>query len=232
MIALPFEAAAAGNDTPLSELFALMLPAYGQTWAMVGLVMLLVILLGGALGVALYNTDRHGLFPRPRTHAVLSWVANMGRSLPFLVLMAAIIPFTKWVTGTTIGIGAAVVPMSIAGIPFFARLVQNALNDLPRQNLAVGLVTGGSPAQIIGTTQLREALPALASAITLNTISMLEYSAIAGTIGAGGIGYLAVTYGYQRFDMHVMLATIIVLILTVQLVQFAGDAISRALARP
>ncbi|MDV2979171.1 UNVERIFIED_CONTAM: methionine ABC transporter permease [Actinomycetes bacterium ARC8] len=229
---IPFESAAVGTDTPWQQLPALMLPAYGQTWAMVGIVMALVISLGGLMGIALYNTDRQGLFPRARLHAVLSWIANMGRSLPFLVLMAAIIPFTKWVTGTTIGIAAAAVPMTIAGIPFFARLVQNALNDLPRHNLAVGLVTGGSAAQIIGTTQIREALPALASAITLNTISMIEYSAIAGTIGAGGIGYLAVTYGYQRFDMNVMLATIVVLILTVQIVQFLGDRIARALTRP
>ncbi|WP_345472460.1 methionine ABC transporter permease [Glutamicibacter ectropisis] len=229
---LPFESAAVGTDTPWNELLALLLPAYGQTWAMVGIVMALVISIGGLMGIALYNTDRHGLFPRPKVHGVLSWIANMGRSLPFLVLMAAIIPFTKWITGTTIGIAAAAVPMTIAGIPFFARLVQNALNDLPKENLAVGLVTGGSATQIIGATQIREALPALASAITLNTISMIEYSAIAGTIGAGGIGYLAVTYGYQRFDMNVMLATIVALILTVQIVQFLGDRIAHALARP
>jgi D-methionine transport system permease protein len=228
---IPTESAAVGTDTPWGELAALLLPAYGQTWAMVGIVMVVVITLGGATGVALFNSDRNGLFPQEKTHAVLSWSVNMGRSLPFLVLMAAIIPFTKWITGTTIGIGAAVVPMAIAGIPFFARLVQNSLNDLPKENLSVGLVTGGSPAQIIGSTQIREALPALASAITLNTISMIEYSAIAGTIGAGGIGYLAVTYGYQRFDMNVMLATILVLIVTVQIVQFFGDRIARALAR-
>ncbi|MGX1750706.1 methionine ABC transporter permease [Glutamicibacter protophormiae] len=226
------ESAAVGTDTPWGELLDLLLPAYGQTWAMVGIVMALVVLFGGLTGLALYNTDRHGLFPRARVHAVLSWVANTGRSLPFLVLMAAIIPFTKWVTGTTIGIAAAVVPMTLAGIPFFARLVQNALNDLPKENLAVGLVTGGTPVQIITATQIREALPALASAVTLNTISMIEYSAIAGTIGAGGIGYLAVTYGYQRFDMNVMIATILVLIVTVQIVQLLGDRLARALARP
>lgn len=220
------------TDTPLSELPALLLPAYGETWAMVGIVMVLVVAIGGATGVLLYNTSPRGLFPQERTHGVLSWIVNMGRSLPFLVLMAAIIPLTRWITGTTLGIAAAVVPMTIAGIPFFARLVQNALNDLPRENMAVGLVTGSSPGQIIRQTQLREALPGLASAITLNTISMIEYSAIAGTIGAGGIGYLAVTYGYQRFDMNVMLATIVVLILTVQIVQFLGDRIARALARP
>jgi D-methionine transport system permease protein len=220
------------TDTPLSELPGLLLPAYGETWAMVGIVMVLVVIVGGVMGVLLYNTSPRGLFPQERTFGVLSWVTNMGRSLPFLVLMAAIIPLTKWITGTTLGIAAAVVPMTIAGIPFFARLVQNTLNDLPRENMAVGLVTGSSPGQIIRQTQLREALPGLASAITLNTISMIEYSAIAGTIGAGGIGFLAVTYGYQRFDMNVMLATIIMLIITVQLVQYVGDRIARSLTRP
>lgn len=231
-MSLPTESVTVGTDTPWSELGSLMLPAYAETWAMVGIVMVLVIIFGGIMGLALFNTDRRGLFPHTQSHATLSWIVNMGRSLPFLVLMAAIIPFTKWITGTTIGIWAAVVPMTIAGIPFFARLVQNALNDLPKENLAVGLVTGGSPLQIIGSTQVREALPALASAITLNTISMVEYSAITGTIGAGGIGYLAVTYGYQRFDMNVMIATILALIVTVQIVQFLGDRIARALARP
>ncbi|MGM7669721.1 methionine ABC transporter permease [Microbacterium sp. A93] len=220
------------SDTPLSELPALLLPAYGETWAMVGIVMVLVVAIGGATGVLLYNTSPRGLFPQERAYGVLSWAVNMGRSLPFLVLMAAIIPLTRWITGTTLGIAAAVVPMTIAGIPFFARLVQNTLNDLPRENMAVGLVTGSSPVQIIRQTQLREALPGLASAITLNTISMIEYSAIAGTIGAGGIGFLAVTYGYQRFDMTVMLGTIVLLIITVQLVQFVGDRIARSLTRP
>ncbi|GAA1659920.1 ABC transporter permease [Citricoccus zhacaiensis] len=220
------------SDTPLSELPALLLPAYGETWAMVGIVMVLVVVIGGATGVLLYNTSPRGLFPQKRAYGVLSWAVNMGRSLPFLVLMAAIIPLTRWITGTTLGIAAAVVPMTIAGIPFFARLVQNTLNDLPQENMAVGLVTGSSPAQIIRQTQLREALPGLASAVTLNTISMIEYSAIAGTIGAGGIGFLAVTYGYQRFDMTVMLGTIILLIITVQLVQFVGDRIARSLTRP
>ncbi len=156
----------------------------------------------------------------------------MGRSLPFLVLMAAVIPFTRLVTGTTIGIPAAAVPMVLAGIPFFARLVENALRDLPEDVTAVGLVSGGSTLQIIVGAQLFEALPGLVSAITLNVISMIEYSAIAGTIGAGGIGYLAVVYGYQRFDHHIMIATIVALVFTIQLVQLTGERIATRLQRP
>lgn len=219
-------------DTPWIDLPSLMLPAYIETWIMVAIVMVLVVLIGGLTGVLLFNSSPRGLFPHRRINGTLSWIVNIGRSLPFLVLMAAIIPFTHLVTGTTIGIPAAVVPMVIAGIPFFARLVETALRELPEEATAVGLVSGGSTAQIIGSVQISEALPALIAAVTLNVISMIEYSAIAGTIGAGGIGYLAVTYGYQRFDQHVMLATIVMLIATIQLVQFGGDRLATATRRP
>ncbi|WP_375542417.1 methionine ABC transporter permease [Serratia nematodiphila] len=217
------------QDTPWREIHRLILPAYGETWLMVGIVMLFVVAIGGAVGVVLFNTSSRGLFPRPALNRALSWLVNMGRSLPFLVLMAAIIPFTFWLTGTTIGIPAAVIPMIVAGIPFFGRLVENALRELPPEVTAVGLVSGGSIWQIVTRAQLSEALPAIVAAITLNVISMIEYSAIAGTIGAGGIGYLAVVYGYQRFDNHIMIATIVVLIATIQLIQFIGDRLVAAL---
>nr|WP_261440880.1 methionine ABC transporter permease [Serratia marcescens] len=217
------------QDTPWREIHRLMLPAYGETWLMVGIVMLFVVAIGGAVGVVLFNTSSRGLFPRPALNRALSWLVNMGRSLPFLVLMAAIIPFTFWLTGTTIGIPAAVIPMIVAGIPFFGRLVENALRELLPEVTAVGLVSGGSIWQIVTRAQLSEALPAIVAAITLNVISMIEYSAIAGTIGAGGIGYLAVVYGYQRFDNHIMIATIVVLIATIQLIQFIGDRLVAAL---
>jgi ABC-type methionine transport system permease subunit len=218
-------------DTPWAEVHTLLLPAYGETIAMVGIVMILVVLIGGATGVTLFNTSEFGLFPRKRFNLTLGWLANMGRSLPFLVLMAAIIPFTKYITGTTIGIKAAIVPMVIAGAPFFARLVENALRDLPREVSAVGLVSCGSTLQIIFRAQLSEALPSIIAGVTLNTISMIEYSAIAGTIGAGGIGYLAVVYGYQRFDHNIMISTIVILIATIQLVQWIGDRLARAATR-
>ncbi|OUY06615.1 methionine ABC transporter permease [Acinetobacter populi] len=220
------------QNTPWSEVPEMLLPAYLETWIMVGIVMTLVIIIGGFVGVLLFNSSKKGLFPHRSLHDVLSILVNIGRSLPFLVLMAAIIPFTKWLTGTTIGIPAAVVPMTIAGIPFFARLVENALRELPEEVTAVGRVSGGSNLQIIQSVQLSEALPSLISAATLNTITMIEYSAIAGTIGAGGIGYLAVVYGYQRFDHHIMIATIITLIITIQLVQLVGQKLSQWATRP
>lgn len=220
------------QNTPWPDVPEMLLPAYIETWAMVGIVMFFVLLIGGIVGVLLFNTSEKGLFPNKPVQHGLNTLVNIGRSLPFLVLMAAIIPFTKWLAGTTIGIAAAVVPMTIAGIPFFARLVENAIRELPEEVTAVGRVSGGSNLQIIQSIQLTEALPSLVSAATLNTIAMIEYSAIAGTIGAGGIGYLAVVYGYQRFDHHIMIATIISLIITIQFVQFIGNKLSLWVSRP
>ncbi|TCB72941.1 methionine ABC transporter permease [Acinetobacter sp. ANC 4177] len=217
------------QNTPWTEIPEMLLPAYLETWTMVSIVMTLVIIIGGITGIALFNSSDRGLFENRKLYGALSAIVNIGRSLPFLVLMAAIIPLTKWLTGTTIGIAAAVVPMTIAGIPFFARLVENALNELPAEITSVGRVSGGSSLQIIHQVQLKESLPSLISAATLNLIAMIEYSAIAGTIGAGGIGYLAVLYGYQRFDHHIMVATIVTLIVTIQAVQFIGNRISASL---
>lgn len=216
------------SDTPIPELPALLLPALGETLAMVGIVMAIVVAIGTPIAVALHNMAPGGLFEHRGVYGVLSWVVNIGRSLPFLVLMAAIVPFTRFVTGTNIGIAAAIVPMSLAGIPFFARLVENCLRDVPRSVTHAARASGGSPLQIIRTAQLGEAVPAILGGLTINTIAMIEYSAIAGTIGAGGIGYVAVTYGYQRFDQTVMLATVLLLILMVTIVQLVGDALVRA----
>ncbi len=136
---------------------------------------------------------------------------------------------TRFLVGTTIGIPAAIVPMTTAGVPFFARLVQNALREVRSDVTDMGQVSGGSTLQVIRTVQLSEALPALAGALTVNTIAMIDYSAIAGSIGAGGVGNLAITYGYNRFDDNIMIATAVSLIVTIQIVQFVGDRVVAAL---
>ena len=218
-------------NTPWADVPGLLLPAYGQTWVMVGVTMALVVLIGTPVGIVLHNTSELGLFPDPRVFRVLNTIVNIGRSLPFLILMAAIIPVTRFIVGTTIGIPAAIVPMTVAGVPFFARLVQNALRDVRPDVTDMGQASGGSAVQVIRSVQLSEALPALAGALTVNTIAMIEYSAIAGSIGAGGIGNLAITYGYNRFDDNIMIATVIALIVTIQVVQFVGDRAVAALTR-
>ena len=204
-------------------------PAAWETARMVGLVMTIVVLLGGPLGLLIFNTSPHGLTPHRIVNASISWIANLGRSLPFLVLMAAVIPVTKLVFGTTIGFRAAIIPMSIAGVAFFARLTENAVREVPRELLDVGLASGATKTQIVTGIQLREALPGLAAGLTLNVIAMIEYSAIAGAIGSGGLGYLAVNYGYRRFDNNIMLACIVLLIALVQVIQFGGDRVVRRL---
>lgn len=224
---------AVGEDfnTPWDKVPDLLLPAYGETWLMVGITMALVLLIGTPLGITLHNTSVLGLYPNRRVFTALNTVVNVGRSLPFLILMAAIIPVTRFLVGTTIGIQAAIVPMTVAGVPFFARLVQNALREVRSDVTDMGLVSGGTHLQVIRSVQLSEALPALGGALTVNTIAMIEYSAIAGSIGAGGIGNLAITYGYNRFDDNIMIATVIALIVTIQIVQFLGDRLVKALTR-
>ncbi|MEV4422486.1 ABC transporter permease subunit, partial [Patulibacter sp. NPDC049589] len=177
-----------------------------------------------------HNTGPDGLAPNPPVHRALGAVLNLGRSLPFLVLMAAIIPFTRLVAGTTIGVWAAVVPMSVAGVPFFARLAENALRDVPAEATRVGRACGGTVLQVVRTAQVGEAVPGLIGAVTISTIAMIEYSAIAGSIGAGGVGYVAVAYGYQRFDGHAMVGAVVLLVLTVAVVQLVGDLLARRAA--
>lgn len=214
---------------PLDQIAGLIVPALGDTAIMVGVTMAIVVVVGVPLGALVHNSGPGGLYEHRAVHAAVGWVVSLGRSLPFLILMAAIIPFTQFVTGTNIGIPAAIVPMSLAGIAFFSRIVENSLRAVPPEYARVARASGASRLQIVRTAQLAEAIPALVGGLTINTIAMIEYSAIAGTIGAGGIGYVAVTYGYQRFDTRVMLATIIVLVALVVVVQLAGDRIARRL---
>jgi ABC-type methionine transport system permease subunit len=215
--------------TPWSGVPSMLLPAFGQTAEMVGIVMVIVVGLGGPLGLLIFNTSPRGLSPQPRLNDVVSWIANLGRSLPFLVLMATIIPFTQLVVGTTIGIKAAIIPMCLAGIPFFARLMENAIREVPAEMLDVGVASAASRWQIIRSIQLTEALPGIVAGLTLNVIAMIEYSAIAGAIGAGGLGYLAVNDGYEQFDSTIMISCIALLILIVQVIQFSGDRAVRSL---
>ncbi|GAA3679170.1 ABC transporter permease [Nocardioides ginsengisoli] len=216
--------------TPWSGVVDLLVPALWETVRLVAVVMAVVVVLGGPLGLLIFNSSSHGLTPHRAVHFSISWIANLGRSLPFLVLMAALVPVTFAVFGTTIGFRAAIIPMAVAGVAFFARITENAVREVPRELMDVGLASGSSLRQIVFGIQVREAVPGLVAGFTLNLIAMIEYSAIAGAIGSGGIGYVAVNYGYQRFDQHVMLACIGVLIAIVQVIQFAGDRAVRALS--
>lgn len=185
--------------------------------------------LGTPLGVLLTVTAPGHLWPRRLLNQGLAAVVNAGRSLPFIILMVAIIPFTRLIVGTSIGTAATIVPLAAAAIPFVARLVETALAEVDRGVIEAALACGASPWQVIWRVLFPEALPALVSGATIAAVSLVGYSAMAGVIGGGGLGDLAIRYGYQRSQGSVMVATILVLLVLVQGLQAAGDILVRRL---
>ncbi|MFC4426451.1 methionine ABC transporter permease [Deinococcus navajonensis] len=199
-----------------------------ETLLMVVPAALVAQLLGIALGVLLTLTRPGGLKPQAVLNRVLDAVVNVGRSLPFIILLVLLIPLTRLLTGTSIGSTAAIVPLTIAAIPFVARLVDGALRDVPHGVTEAARAMGATTPQVIGKVLLPEARPALIHSFTVMVVSLIGYSAMAGAIGGGGLGDLAIRYGYQRFETGVMVATVVVLLLLVQGVQWAGDAAARS----
>ncbi|WP_027481300.1 methionine ABC transporter permease [Deinococcus pimensis] len=184
-------------------------------------------LLGTLLGVVLVITRPGHLKPSAALNRALGVIVNVGRSLPFIILLVLLIPFTRLITGTSIGSTAAIVPLTVAAIPFTARLVESALLDVPTGVVEAVRVMGARTWQIVVKVLLPEARPALILGFTVMTISLVGYSAMAGAIGGGGLGDIAIRYGYQRFETTVMIATVVILVALVQLVQFLGDRIAR-----
>jgi D-methionine transport system permease protein len=198
-----------------------LLLATGETLYMVLLSTLFATLLGLPLGTLLYTSA--SIKPMPRLHRVLAGLINITRSIPFIILLVALIPFTRLLVGTSIGVNAAIVPLTVGAIPFFARIVDSMYKNLVPGLIETGQAMGASTLQIIHHILLPEAKPALIHAITLTAITLVNYSAMAGVVGAGGLGTLAINYGYQRFDVGVMLSTVVILIMLVQLMQWTGD---------
>lgn len=219
------------RGTPINELPELMLPALGQTAALVFLVLAVALVVGTPLAFLVYNLSPFGLFPRPRLYAPISTVINIARSLPFLVLMAAVIPFTRLVMGTSLGIAGAVIPLSLGAIPLYARLVEATLRNLGPEVVDVARAFGATTTQAMLKVQLRESVPGIVSNLTIAVVGIVDYTAVAGAIGAGGIGFLALSYGYNRFDTTVMIATVVFLVLFTQMVQHGGDLLARKLTR-
>lgn len=187
----------------------------------------LTVLVGLPLGLALVATAPKGLTPNAAVNQVVSVVVNIGRSVPFIILMISIIPFTRLLVGTTLGWRAAVVPLTVAAIPFFARLVETAVYSVPQGRVEAAQMMGASRLQILGGVLVREALSPLIQATTVLMITLLSYTAMAGAIGAGGLGQLAINYGYNRFQGDVMLVTVIVIVVMVQAIQMVGDRLAR-----
>lgn len=201
--------------------------ATGETLAMTGLSALITVIFGLPLGLFLYVTSRTGLRPSPTVNAVVGFIVNVGRSLPFVILLISIIPFTRWVIGTTVGWQAAVVPLSVAAIPFFARLVEASVREVPSGKIDAARVMGSTTGQIVRTVLFRESLPSLVAQTTVTVITLISYSAMAGIVGGGGLGALAINYGYNRYQADVMIITVVIIFVIVQLVQLIGDAIAR-----
>jgi D-methionine transport system permease protein len=200
-----------------------------ETVEMVAVSAVITVLLGLPLGVLLHATSPGGLTPQRAVSSVVGFVVNVGRSLPFVILMIAVLPFTRWVVGTTLGWQAAVVPLTLGAVPFFARLVESALREVSPGKVEAARVMGSTRRKILSAVLVREALPALVSATTVTVIALISFSAMAGVIGAGGLGALAISYGYQRFDTAVMVACVVVIVVVVQVVQVVGDALAHRL---
>ncbi|WP_312689141.1 methionine ABC transporter permease [Kosakonia sp.] len=212
------------------DLWPLLVNGTLETLYMVGLAALFTVLIGLPVGVLLFISRRNGLAPMPTLNAVLGAMINVGRSLPFIVLLIALIPFTRLLIGTTLGSTAAVVPVTIGAFPFFARLTESALDEVDYGRIEAILSMGGTLWHVIGKALLPEALPTLLSAITLTVVMLIGFTSMAGVIGGGGLGDLAIRYGYQRFNDQVMLGTVLILVVMVQTVQMAGERLVRRLA--
>ena len=190
------------------------------------------LIMGLPLGVLLHVTDKEdqgGIIPKPVLNEILSRIVNILRSFPFLILMIILMPVARFILGTTIGTRASVVSLSIAAAPFVARVIETSLKEVDPGVIQAAKAMGSTNWQIIVKVMLPEALPSLVSGVTLTIINLIGYSAMAGTIGGGGLGDLAIRYGYQRFRSDVMLAAVIVIIVLVELVQFVGNRISSRL---
>lgn len=212
------------------EMIGLLNSAFWQTIIMVVIAAVFAVIVGLPLGVILFMTAKNKLCAHPTMHRVLGALVNAMRSIPFIILMVVMIPLTRLIVGTSIGTSAAIVPLSLSAIPFFARLTETAIQEIPGSLIEASLAMGASTFQIIWHVLIPESLPSLVRGITLTVVTLVGYSAMAGAIGGGGLGDLAIRYGYQRFDMNIMVITVIVLIVLVQLIQYLGDRIARQLA--
>jgi D-methionine transport system permease protein len=213
------------------RIFAALYSALLDTLYMVGVSSLLAFAFGVPLGVVMLVSGKGHILENRTVNRILGTIVNAARSTPFIILMVLLIPVTRLLAGTTIGSSAAVVPLAIAATPFVGRVVEGALREVDPGVIEAAQAMGATPRQIIMKVLLPEALPALVSALTLSVINLIGYSAMAGAIGGGGLGDLAIRYGYQRFRIDVMIVTVVVLIALVNICQSAGDAIARRIRR-
>lgn len=212
-----------------ADMIPLLSKALGETVYMVAVSMVIASVIGVPLGVLLHTTGKGQILAAPAFNRVLGSIVNAIRSVPFIILMVAIIPLTRAIVGSAIGTTAAMVPLVIASIPFIGRQVETSLKEVPYGLVEAAQSMGATPFQIIWKVLLPESLASITAQLTTVIISLVGESAMAGAIGGGGLGDLAIRYGYQRFRPEVMIATVVILIVLVQLVQFIGNTLARKL---
>ena len=212
-----------------AETLPLLSKALGETIYMVALSMVISTAIGVPLGVLLHITSKGEILDAPMVNRTVGAVVNAVRSIPFIILMVAIIPLTRLIVGSAIGTTAAMVPLVIASVPFIGRQVETSLREVPHGLIEAALAMGATPMQIITRVLLPESMPGIVSQLTTVIIALVGESAMAGAIGGGGLGDLAIRYGYQRFRPEIMIATVVILIVLVQLVQFAGNTLAARL---
>ena len=205
----------------------LLLTGLIDTLIMVGVSAILAFLLGLPIALVLVNSSEQGIAPSFLTNLSLGWSVNIVRAIPFLILMVAIIPATRMIVGTSYGVWAAVVPLTLAATPFFARIAEVSLREVDPGLIEAAQAIGCNRTQIIRYVLLPEALPGIIAGFTVTIVTMINSSAIAGAIGAGGLGDIAYRYGYQRFDVQMMVSVIVVLVGLVMLVQATGDSLAQ-----
>jgi D-methionine transport system permease protein len=209
------------------EMLDLLVKSLWETTYMVAISVTLAGLFGIPLGIILVTTDKGHILQNLPLNRILGAIVNAARSTPFIILMVAIIPLTRMIVGTSIGTEAAIVPLTIAATPFVARLIESALKEVHYGVIEAAQAMGASPWQIIIKVLLPEAMPGIIMGLTITIVSLIGYSAMAGAVGGGGLGDLAIRYGYQRFRVDVMIVTVVILIIQVQLVQSLGDYLAR-----
>lgn len=213
----------------LEQLKKIVFPAFNDTLYMVTLSSLFSVIIGIFIGIILYVTDKDNILQNKFINSVLGIIINIGRSVPFVILMIAVFPLSKFIVGTTLGSKASVVPLTVAAIPFVARMTEAALKEIDKGVIEASISMGASEWQIIYKVLIPESISSIISTITTTVISIIGYSAMAGTIGGGGLGSIAITYGYQRYRTDILIISVIIMVILVQIVQTIGNILSKKL---
>ncbi|EHJ01842.1 ABC-type transporter, integral membrane subunit [Clostridium sp. DL-VIII] len=210
-----------------SDLGSLLITGTAETLYMVFLSSIIAFVLGVPIGILLVVSDKGGIFPLIKVNKITGFIINVIRSMPEMILIIILLPLAKVIVGTTLGANAAIVSISIGSAPFLARIIENSLKEVEFGKIEAAESMGATPFEIIKKVLLPEALPSIVRGITIAVIGIIGFTAIAGAIGAGGLGSLAIRFGYQRFRTDVLIGTVVILVVIVQVIQFAGDSIAK-----